>query len=181
MKQTKDTAKIAGADRRYAGENIFLRLGRYLLHFKGTAILALLLVVSSNVLALLGPTLSGRAIDAIRYNAAAKTADVDFDTVFLNCGLMAIFYLVSAGLSYVLAILMISYSQKIVRLLRQQVFDRLMELPVEYFDQIQAGDVISRVQYDISTVGTGLSTHLIQIFSSFITVIGALLAMVGLS
>ena len=108
MKAKKNEAMAAGADRRYAGENIFLRLGRYLWHFKGTAILALLLVVSSNVLALLGPTLSGRAIDAIRYDAVTKTAEVDFETVFFNCALMAVFYLISAGLSYILAILMIS-------------------------------------------------------------------------
>ena len=181
MKEKKKESMAAGADRRYAGENIFLRLGRYLWHFKGTAILALLLVVSSNVLALLGPTLSGRAIDAIRYDAVTKTAEVDFETVFFNCALMAVFYLISAGLSYILAILMISYSQKIVRLLRQQTFDRLMELPVEYFDQIQAGDVIVRIQHDIATVGTSLSTHLIQIFSSLITIIGALIAMTSIS
>ncbi|MBQ3865872.1 MAG: ABC transporter ATP-binding protein, partial [Clostridia bacterium] len=167
--------------RRYAGENIFLRLGRYLWRFRGTAILALSLVVAANVLALLGPTLSGRAIDAIRYDAATNTAAVDFDTVFLNCALMAGCYLASAVLSYILSIVMISYAQKIVRQVRQEVFDKLMELPVGYFDQLQAGDVISRISYDIDTMGTSLSNDLLQIFTSLITITGAFIAMLSIS
>ena len=165
----------------YTGENVFLRLGRYLFHFKGTLVLALFLVVISNLLALVGPALSGRAIDAIRLDPETGKAAVDFDTVFFFCGLMAVFYVVSAILSYLLSIVMTHFSQKITRKLRKEVYDKLLTLPVGYYDKLQAGDVISRLSYDVDTINTSLTGDLLQIFTSLITVTGAFLMMLSIS
>ena len=52
----------------------------------------------SNVLALLGPKLSGKAIDAIGIRAGG----VDFEKVFYYVGWMAVFYVFSAFFSYLL-------------------------------------------------------------------------------
>ena len=51
---------------------------------------------------------------------------------------------------------MIQLSQKIVYQMRQQVFNRLTELPVGYFDTHQTGDIVSRISYDIDTVSMTL-------------------------
>ena len=83
---------------------------------------------------------------------------------------MIVFYAVSSLLSYVLSILMIQLSQKIVFQMRQQVFDRLTELPVRFFDGHQTGDIVSRISYDIDTVNASLSNDLLQIAASVITV-----------
>ena len=65
--------------------------------------------------------------------------------------------------------------------MRQDVFHKLLELPVGYFDTRQTGDIISRISYDIDTINTSLSSDLIQVLTTFITVIGSFLMMFVLS
>ena len=154
-----------------------LRLGRYLMQYKFLILLALLLTVGSNLFALVGPMLSGYAIDAIE----PGTGKVDFSQVFYYAGLMVVFYLLSSALSYILAVLMIHISRKVVYQMRDDVFAHLLELPVGYFDTHQTGDVISRISYDIDTVNTSLANDLVQILTTLITVTGAFAMMVAIS
>ena len=56
---------------------VLLRLGKYMIHAKWGYVAALALSVLSNLLSLIGPKLSGYAIDAIGIDAGG----VDFDTV----------------------------------------------------------------------------------------------------
>ena len=158
-------------------KKVLLRLWTYIYAHKWMALLAVVLTVSSNLLALLGPMLSGEAIDAI----GVAPGQADFSRVFLYCGLMVAFYAVSSLLSYALSILMIQLSQKIIFQMRQQVFDRLTQLPVRYFDGTQTGDIVSRISYDIDTVNASLSNDLVQIAASVITVVGSFIMMVVIS
>ncbi|MBR4428338.1 MAG: ABC transporter ATP-binding protein, partial [Clostridia bacterium] len=61
----------------------------------------------------------------------------------------------------------------ISRNMRRDVFNKLMKLPVGYFDRHQAGDIISRVSYDIDVVTVSLSTDVVQIVTSLVTVLGS--------
>lgn len=158
-------------------KKVLLRLWTYIWAHKWMALAAVLLTVTSNLLALLGPMLSGEAIDAIGIDPGSA----NFPRVFFYCLLMIIFYAVSSLLSYILSILMIQLSQKIVFQMRQQVFDRLTQLPVRYFDGHQTGDIISRISYDIDTVNASLSNDLLQIAASVITVVGSFIMMVVIS
>lgn len=154
-----------------------LRLGSYMIQYKYLVLLALGLTVGSNLLALVGPMLSGYAIDAIE----PGVGEVDFARVFYYAGLMVGFYVVSSILSYILAVLMIHISRKVVYQMRRDVFERLMKLPVGYFDTHQTGDIISRISYDIDTVNTSLANDLIQILTTLITVVGAFAMMIVIS
>ncbi|MDE7417696.1 MAG: ABC transporter ATP-binding protein/permease [Lachnospiraceae bacterium] len=154
-----------------------LRLGSYMIQYKYLVLLALGLTIGSNLLALVGPMLSGYAIDAIEPGAGK----VDFARVFYYAGLMVVFYVVSSILSYILAVLMIHISRKVVYQMRKDVFTHLMELPVGYFDTHQTGDIISRISYDIDTVNTSLANDLIQILTTLITVVGAFAMMIVIS
>ena len=73
---------------------VLRRMGKYLFRYPKTVILALFLMFSSNLLALAGPMLSGKAIDAIELG----TGRVDLDTVWLYGGLLIAFYVVSGVL-----------------------------------------------------------------------------------
>ena len=156
---------------------VIRRLWGYVYQYKWMLFFAILLTITSNMLSLIGPMLSGYAIDAIEPGKGM----VVFRKVFYYAGLMIVFYLVSSILSYFLSILMIRLSQKLVRKLREDVFTRLVELPVGYFDQNQTGDLISRISYDIDTVNTSLSTDVVQMLASVITVIGSLIMMLIIS
>ncbi len=154
-----------------------LRLLEYMMQYKLLLGLALGLTIVSNLLSLVGPMLSGYAIDAIEPGAGR----VAFERVFYYAGLMVLFYIASSVLSYLQAVLMIHISRKVVYRMRKDVFDRLMDLPVGYFDTHQTGDIISRISYDIDTVNTSLSNDLVQILTTMITVAGALAMMILIS
>ena len=155
---------------------IILRLLKYLTAHKGYIALALLLTLTSNLLALIGPELSGKAIDSI-----SGIKNVDFDTVGKYTLLMIILYFLSAVLSFLLSVVMINLSRKVVYRMRRDVFNHLIDLPVGYFDSNQTGDLISRLSYDIDTINTSLSNDLIQICSGLITVIGCIIMMAKIS
>lgn len=69
------------------------RLCKYFFRYKLSASVVVFLMLSSNLLALLGPTLSGLAINAIDLPGG-----VDFAAVFYYCTLMAVFYFASSVL-----------------------------------------------------------------------------------
>ena len=170
--QVKDQ-KMTGADR----IRVIRRLGGYMLRYKGLILVILLFMIASNLFSLIGPLLSGYAIDAIE----PGIGKVDFDSVFLYCALMLLFYIASAVLSYFNATLMIKLSQSITRTMRREVFDHLTTLPVGYFDANQTGEIISHISYDIDTVNASLSNDLLQICTSVITIVGSLAMMISIS
>ena len=155
---------------------VLIRLSGYFFRYKFRVLAAFLLIIGSNLFALLGPYLSGKAIDAISLKEG-----VDFDAVGKYCLLMAVFYVVSAVLSYMLSILMINLSQKIVRYMRREVFNKILSLPVGALDRVQAGDLINRISYDIDTVNASLSNDILQAATGIISVAGALFGMIATS
>ena len=153
-------------------KGIFLRLSRYVLEQWPLFITALVLTLGSNQLSLLGPRYSGAAIDAIELKGG-----VNFEAVFKNVSLMLACYLVSALLAYVLSIVMVHLSQRIIYKMRRQVFEKLTTLPVNFFDTHATGDIISHLSYDIDTINSTLSHDLVQILTSAYTVVGSLVFM----
>lgn len=153
-------------------KGIFIRLSKYVLQQWPLFITALLLTLGSNQLSLLGPKYSGAAIDAIEYESG-----VNFPAVWENITYMLICYVLSAMLSYILSVVMIQMSQRIIYKMRRQVFEKLTTLPVNYFDTHATGDIISHLSYDIDTINASLSHDLVQILTSIYTVVGSLVFM----
>ncbi|MBO5744977.1 MAG: ABC transporter ATP-binding protein [Clostridia bacterium] len=153
-------------------KGIFLRLSKYVLAQWPLFTLALILTLGANQLSLMGPRFSGAAIDAIELESG-----VDFPAVWENVVLMLGCYLISAVLSYILSVVMINLSQRIIYKMRKQVFEKLTTLPVNYFDTHATGDIISHLSYDIDTINSTLSHDLVQILTSVYTVVGSLIFM----
>ena len=156
---------------------LLLRLWRYIGSYRILVVLALILSVTSSLLGLYGPKLSGQAINAIDLGAGK----VDFDTVYRCAVLMLIFYISSSVLTYVLHAVMLKLSRSVSRQMRHDVFENLTALPVGYFDRFQTGDIISTITYDIDTVNQSLSNDLLQILQSVVTVVVALLMMLSIA
>lgn len=154
-----------------------LRLGQYLLRHRLSLLLAMGMNLLGNLLTLAGPMLSGRAVDAIQ----PGTGRVDFTKVFYYAGWMAACYLVSAVLTYLLQVMMITISRKVVYQMRQEVFSHLLSLPAGYFDTRQTGDILNRISYDIDTINTSLSNDVIQLMTTVITVSGSFFMMLLVS
>ncbi len=154
----------------------FKRLISYIGQYKWVLMLVLLLCFTSNVLALLGPSLAGSAIN----EAAAGAGKVDFDRVTYFAKRMLLCYVLSSLITISINIVMMNVSKWIANRMRKEVFAKLMRLPVGYFDKNQAGDIISRVSYDIDVVSTCLGTDVVQILTSLVTVAGSFFMMLSI-
>lgn len=177
MQYGMNMREIKGSDEAKFKSGVLIRLWKYLYEHKWLVFLAVFLSIASNMLSLLGPVLSGRAIDAIE----PGKGHVDFKKVFFYCALMVIFYALSSAMMYLLSAAMVTLSQKVIVKMRKDVFEKLVDLPVGYFDKNKTGDLISRITYDIDTVNTSLSNDLVQICASVITVFGSLFMMIAIS
>lgn len=156
---------------------LLLRLWHYIGRNRLLLFLALALSVSSSLLALYGPKLSGQAINAIDLGEGR----VDFDTVFRCVALMAIFYLASSLLAYLLNSVMIRLSRSISKQMRHDIFEKMSSLPVSFYDKYQTGNIISIVTYDVDTVNQSISSDLLQILQSIITVVVSFIMMISIA
>lgn len=107
-----------------------LRLIRYTANYKYIMILALFLCLVSNVMALTGPILAGKAIA----EAEAGVGQVNFSRVLYYARLMLIFYVASSLITLAINFIMMNVGRKIGQQMRTDVFNKLMKLPVRYFD-----------------------------------------------
>ena len=155
----------------------FRRLLSYLGAFRVAILLVAVLCLVSNIFALLGPNLAGQAIN----EAAAGKGRVDFDKVTYFAVRMLAVYVTSSLLSLVIHIVMVNISKRLAKKMRQDVFDKLMRLPVGFFDRNQAGDIISRASYDVDVISTCIATDVVSILTSTVTVIGSLVMMITIS
>ncbi|MBP3583664.1 MAG: ABC transporter ATP-binding protein [Clostridia bacterium] len=162
-------AKARPRDYKY----VYLRLWKYLSYHKWTLILALILTALSGTLGINGTALAGEAIGAI--------AGESEGSVYYYLLLMVICYTASTVISYLLSVMMVSISHKMACKMRTDVYNKLLKLPVSFFDKKQTGEIVSTVTYDINTVNESLSTDFIQIVSSLVTVVYSFVLMLTVS
>ena len=153
------------------------RIINYLSEYVWIVVLFAILAFLSNIGNLMGPRLAGLAIGATEAGAGS----VDMDLVIHYAILMLVFYVGSNLLSFLVSIGMTRVSRRIAQNMRRDVFGKLMKLPVGFFDRNQAGDIISRVSYDIDVVTMSISTDVIQIMTSTVTVVGSFVMMLIIS
>lgn len=159
-----------------SSKDTLLRMGTYLLRHKFLIIMAMILTLVGNSLALMIPALTGSAIDAI-----GTPGNVNFIGVYRQCGLMLSVVVLSSIMTYLTQRTLIIISSRITEEMRKEVFEHLLTLPVSFFDKTQVGDVISRISYDIDTINTSLSSDIVQILTMIITVVGSLAMMIRIS
>ena len=141
------------------------RLLSYLGTFKVLILLVAVLCLISNVLSLWGPTLAGSAIN----EAAAGKGLVNFERVTWFAVRMLAVYVCSSLITILIHMIMVNVSKRVGRKMRQDIFDKLMRLPVGFFDRNQAGDIISRVSYDVDVISTCMATDVVAILTSIVT------------
>lgn len=177
FKNGKDAGASPFSETKKTKRELLWRLWQYLGRNRIQVFLALILSFSSSVLALYGPKLSGRAINAIDLGAGK----VDFETVIRCAVLMAVFYLLSSGMTYLLQVVMIRLSRSISKQMRHDIFENMAKLPVSFFDRFQTGNIISVVTYDVDTVNQSMSADLLQILQSVVTVIVSFIMMLTIT
>ena len=86
-------------------------------------------------------------------------------------------YLLSWVFYYLQAYLMASVAESLVLSLRTQVARKLSRLPLRFFDQNKAGEILSRVTSDLDKVSETLQTGLLKLIVALGTIAGSLLVM----
>lgn len=157
-------------------KGVVKRILIYTSKYKSYLIGAFLFAVISVCLTLLGPVLTGYAIDFI-----IGKGNVDFGGVgrlllgllFSTAGVAVFQWLMS------LCINKVSYYT--VRDMRRDAYKKINSVPLSYIDSNAHGDIISRIINDIDAVGDGLLQGVTQFFSGIITIIGTLGFMVAIN
>ena len=158
-----------------------LRILRYLMEYRWWVLLFLFCTFLSNIGNLLGPRFAGKAIGVVEAGGRLGPGHVDMAAVGRYALLMLVCYVGGSVMSFLVNIGMMRVGRRVARNMRRDVFNKLMTLPVGYFDRNQAGDIISRVSYDVDVVCTSLSTDVIQILTSTVTVAGSFIMMCAIS
>lgn len=94
---------------------------------------------------------------------------------------MAVVYVFGAFGTYLSSRLMVSVAQKTANKMRKELFERLQDLPIRYFDAHPHGEVMSRFTNDMDSVAMALEQSLSQTVTSVISVVGTFVMMVVLS
>ena len=146
------------------------RLLPYLEPFRGTLRWVLLLVVSYTVLGLIGPYLMGAAIDQLLHRGAhAELAQLALGMLaaYICCNLLQAI----AGRS------MADVSQRALKQLRAELFTHVERLPVSFFSEGSAGDLLSRLTNDIDAINQAISQNVTTLVASLLSMLGIIVAM----
>ena len=152
----------------------FKKLMGYVGKYKGSLVLvAICLLISSaagvDTSYLLKPLLNDYIIPG------------DFPGLFKMLLVMGGMYLLSSLCSFAYARIMVHVAQHTVAALRQDLFNRLQQLPVSYYDRHQSGDLMSRFTNDIDTVSEMLNSSFASIISNVLTFVGTVVMMIVLN
>lgn len=147
-----------------------LRLVPYFTHFKGKLTLVLFFVVAYSLLGLVGPILIGVAIDRF---ISTKQAD--------GLAQLALFMLLAYAFVNLFTLIsnwmMAGISQRALKAIRTDLFTHLQRLPLSFFDQRPAGELMSRLTNDIDAVNQAVSQNITALLASVLSMTGILIAM----
>lgn len=157
-------------EKAHAPRRVLVRLVQYLSPYKTTLSFILVLLLISTGLGLVGPFLLGQAID--RYIA---TKDIQGLGV-LAAWMLAVFvigHLADAASGWVMA----AISQKALKALRRDLFEHIQTLPLHFFDNHTAGELMSRLTNDIDAINAAVSQNVVSLLASVLSLVGILAAM----
>ena len=152
----------------------FKKLMRYVGRYKA----ALVLVAVCLILSTVGSVASSYMLKPLLNNYILPG---DFPGLLKMLVLMGGLFALSALCSFAYARIMVHVAQRTVAAIRQDLFDRLQQRPVSYYDQHQSGDLMSRFTNDIDTVSEMLNSSFASIISNVLTFLGTVLMMIILN
>lgn len=145
------------------------RIITYFLHEKKLVIFMLAIVVFGTLCGIYAPSLQSKAVDII----AGEGAGVLSHTLLF----MLSVYLLYSACSLLQGLFSARLSQNVVKRMREELFGKIMELPVRYLDTHSHGDVMSRMTNDIENISTTVSQSLPSLFSGILTIVGTVAIM----
>lgn len=153
-------------------ENVGATIRRIMTYFareKAMVSGMLIIVIFGTLCGVSAPALQSSAIDII---AKSKSGNLVMTTA-----LMLGIYLLYSISQLLQGLLSAKLSQRIVKRMREELFGKLMDLPVRYLDTHSHGDVMSRMTNDIENISSTVSQSLPSLFSGVLTIIATVTIM----
>lgn len=156
------------------------RLAGYLKPQRFNIALIVLASILGTVFSVISPKLLGDATSSL-FESFTKGIAVDFNFLAKILLWLSALYLFSALFTFLQQYLMATIAQKTAAKIRREVFDKLMRLPLRYFDKHPHGDVLSRAVNDVDSINSSLQQAVTQLVSSVITILGIIIMMLYIS
>lgn len=164
VQKPKDMQKTIKRLFGYIGKNKYILI----------TLLAIMLAVT--VVDLLGPFFQQKAIDTITLDE--NNLSIDFKKLSFYLIVMAITFACNAVLYLCQGLLSAKLSQATVFTMRADLFEKISRLPISYTDRHKHGDIMSRMTNDVENVSNAVSQSITMLFSSVLTLVGALAFMI---
>src|SRR5262249_29010808 len=150
------------------------RLAPLMADEKRTVIIAVGAMLTSSVCGLLGPVIIGHAVD----NDVRRG---DFGGVLRWAAILLAIYLVGLVASYLQTQEMGRVGRQVLFKLRNAIFTNLQQLPLDFFNQNKAGDLISRINNDTDKLNVFFAQSLMQFASNLFFMTGAAIFILSLN
>lgn len=160
---------------------VMLRLFGYVMkNYKFSIITVLACIVVSSITSLVSTLFTRTLIDdyIVPLTQAANPEYASLLQTLFRLGLVLLLGVIA---SYTYNRLMINVSQGTMLRLRKQIFERMQQLPISYFDQHSHGELMSVYTNDVDSLRQMISTAMAQVFSSIITIVATFSSMIVLS
>ena len=157
-------------------KSVLIKLLSYTKPYTFYLVFTIISAVISAVATLYAPVLIGNAVDLI-----IGVDNVDFDKMLPIIIQLAVVVLIGAGFQWFMGYCTNILTQRTVRDLRTDAFNKLQRVPLKYIDSTPHGDIIGRVVADIDTVSDGLLQGFQQIFTGIVTILGTLCFMLSIN
>ncbi len=152
------------------GKKTLKRLLSYFVKEEHMLVILMTAVCFVVVCSVVAPGLQSEAIDRISEGEFQKLPKILFTMLFMygvHCVATLIQSMTSAKLS-----------QKIVKRMREDLFDKIVNLPIKYIDNHSHGDIMSRMTNDVENISNTISQSLSSLVSGVLMVIGTVIMMV---
>lgn len=162
------------------------RLVRYMGHHKWSLFIVFLATLLSTLFSVLSPKILGEATTVLFTGMLGRLeglpgAGVDFAAIARILLMLGTVYVFSALFGYVQQIIMVNVAQKTVYNMRRDINHKLARLPLKYYDTNSHGDTLSRFTNDVDVVSQSLQQSVVEMMSSFISIVGVTIMMLTIS
>lgn len=160
------------------------KLMNYMGRYKIAVLFVVIFAIGGTIFNIVGPKILGKATTEIFNGLVGKVsggAGIDFDKIARILITVLCLYVVSALFSFVQGYIMTGISQKMTFRLRKELSEKINRMPMNYFDKMTHGEVLSRITNDIDTLGQSLNQSATQVITSVTTIIGVLVMMLSIS
>lgn len=137
-------------------------------------LMALFTILINSSMNLIAPAIIAHTIDTSIKNS-------DFQGVLVNAGILLCMYLVGLVASYLQTKWMGGVGQRVLFNLRNSLFKKIQSLPVDFFNQNKAGDLISRLNNDTDKLNQFFSQSLMQFLGNLFIMFGAGIFLISLN